>query len=295
MSTNLNLLNKNSKLINKTSNLKIQKKKANPKAPKKNEVELLPPAPNPWRVVKPNGLFVLEKGVQFETGRAVWDMMTKEDFPWVQRFKRFPKTAHYNWYSYGPFEGEAGQLAFEQQHPLIFKLASQAVEGMKNHLREVAPEHKFLEHFLPETVNIHRHKPNWGLGGHYDNAKDVGDGMVLMISLGEEFNWPMRERKPRMFVFDDPPSGRWFPVYTNDCQVMLFADAAYDYWRHMSERDKHQTGTCLSFTIRLKKVCGYHGAASDSRYSKGAPAAQRIAHQRIRQLIAEATDPANAY
>ena len=98
---------------------------------------------------------------------------------------------------------------------------------MKKHLATFEPNDHFRE-FKPESVNVHLHKPNWGLGAHYDNSHDAGKGMVLMVSIGNEAAFPKDKRQPRTFLFTDPVRGRQFAVNTPCRQVLLFEDECYD-------------------------------------------------------------------
>ena len=105
------------------------------------------------------------------------------------------------------------------------------------------------------------------------------------------------DRVPRVFQFTDPPGGRKFPVETKDKQVIVFGGQAYDLWMHESLHNKHQTGECISLTIRLAGVDGStmrndagdripgsaYRPAGGGQYSTGAPAAKKVAHQRIRE------------
>ena len=241
--------------------------------------DLLPEAPKPWAHVEPKGLFVVEEGVNSFTAEAVWDFFNTPDFPWVQRFGvRFPKTAKFNNYRIGPFTGDDEQRAFEDKYPAVFKMCQEAVATMRAHLERKEPDSSF-KHFKPESVNVHKHEPGWGLGAHYDDTHDVGHGMVLMVSITDRRH---RMGQHRLFQFTDPVRGRKYGVYTPNRQVLLFKDACYDFWRHESIRDKKQTGTCLSFTIRLKSIDGYNNFSDDRKYPKGASAAAMWAHKRIR-------------
>ncbi len=239
--------------------------------------DYLADAPKPWAIVKPKGLFIVPDGVRLRTAEAVWDFFNTPDFPWFQRFGvRFPKTAKFNNYRIGPFMGDDEQRAFEDKYPAVYQMCQEAVAAMRAHLEAKEPDSSF-KHFKAESVNVHKHEPGWGLGAHYDDTHDVGHGMVLMASISKD-----QLHLPRKFMFTDPVRGRKYEVFTPNRQVLLFKDACYDFWRHESIRDKHQSGTCLSFTIRLKSIDGYNNFADDRKYPKGAPAAAMWAHKRIR-------------
>ena len=249
------------------------------------DADLLPEAPKPWAAVKPKGLFIVQDGVSAGTAKDVWDFFDKPDFPWVQRFGvRFPKTAKYNNYRIGPFIGDDGERAFKDKYPAVYEMAQEAVATMREYLEDKEPDSSF-KHFKPESVNVHKHEPGWGLGAHYDDTHDEGHGMVLMVSITHERH---RWGTHRKFMFTDPVGGRKYEVFTPNRQVLLFKDECYDFWRHESVREKKQSGTCLSFTIRLKSIDGYNNFADNRKYPKGAPAAARWAHKRIRAQRAAA-------
>ena len=242
--------------------------------------DLLPEAPKPWAIVKPKGLFIVPDGVRLRTAEAVWDFFNTPDFPWFQRFGvRFPKTAKFNNFRIGPFMGDDEQRAFEDKYPAVYQMCQEAVAAMRAHLEAKEPDSSF-KHFKAESVNVHKHEPGWGLGAHYDDTHDVGHGMVLMVSISKD-----QLHLPRKFMFTDPVQGRKYELFTPNRQVILFKDECYDFWRHESIRDKHQSGTCLSFTIRLKSIDGYNNFADDRKYPKGAPAAARWAHKRLRAIL----------
>jgi hypothetical protein len=141
--------------------------------------------------------------------------------------------------------------------------------------------HIAFDVFNPETASVHKHMPNWGLGAHYDNSQDMGAGLVLMINISTD------DAVPREFMFTDPPGGRKFSVFTPDKTGVVFTGNAYDFWKHESVRNPKQSGTCYSMTIRLKSVCGYGKKASDGlEYKPGAPAAEKVAHERIAAIRA---------
>ena len=116
---------------------------------------------------------------------------------------------------------------------------------------------------------------------HYDNSHDEGAGLVLMINVVDG-NPDDPNKVDREFLFTDPPGGRKFSVFTPAKMGVVFTGDTYDLWKHESVRNKKQTVTCYSVTIRLKKVCGYGKKVSDDlEYKAGARAAEKVAHQRI--------------
>lgn len=241
--------------------------------------DLVEHATKPWKKnEKPKGLFVLNRAISKDTARSVWKYFNADGFPWVQRFKRFPKTAHFN--NWRCSVGD-DKHAFERDYPALHTMANEAVDAMKRHLDEVEPDSSF-KRFKIENINVHLHKPNWGLGAHYDDSQKTGDGMVLMISIGNEGVFDKQTRKPRTFLFTDPVRGCEYAVETPCRQVILFKDECYDLWRHESVRNKNQTGDCLSFTVRLKSTDGNHNHANDREFPRGAPAAEKQAHKRMR-------------
>ena len=211
----------------------------------------------------------------------MWDFFNAPDFPWFQRFGvRFPKTAKFNNYRIGPFTGDDEQRAFEDKYPAVYKMAQEAVATMRAHLEAKEPDGSF-KHFKAESVNVHKHEPGWGLGAHYDDAHDVGHGMVLMVSISKDRLQPVGRRASSCSPTRCAAASTRCP-HAQPPECMLFKDECYDFWRHESVRDKHQSGTCLSFTIRLKSIDGYVNFADDRKYPKGAPAAAMWAHKRIR-------------
>jgi hypothetical protein len=242
------------------------------------------PNPKKWAIVKPNGLHIVNKAISKKTASKIKAKMLAPGFPWVQRFKRFPKTAHFNFWRIGPFVGDEQQKTFADEYPEVFALCQEAVASLKAQVAIDDPNSTFCDSFIAESVSVHRHKPNWGLGPHYDDAHDKGFGKVLMVSVGTEKQFPLESRKPRTFLFTDPVLGRQFPVPTPSRQAVLFEGDCYDLWRHESVRDPKQTGECLSFTLRLKAVDGYAGIDQSHReYPRGAPAAEAQAHKRLRE------------
>ena len=194
-------------------------------------------------------------------------------FQWYQRFKRFPKTAHFNGWHSGKFTGEDGASAFKDKYPVLYKAILEMVANIKAS-NEDMHDVPAWGGFIPESVAVMRHKPGWGLGTHYDNSHDEGAGMVLMLSLSND------DTTPRVFQFTDPPGGRKYPVATKDSQAIVFGGEAYDFWMHESLHNKKQSGETISLTIRLAAVCGYKGAGG-SQYGTGAPAAKKVAHARL--------------
>jgi hypothetical protein len=267
----------------------------------------LPDAPRPWRQAWPVGLHLVEKGIAQNTRDAAWAFFHPKngepegdpndrtgkpgegDFAWYQRFKRFPKTAHYNGWHSGKFLGAEGQVELEAKYPELYNLAKEAIAAINDSGQDMTDVPAW-QTFVPESFAVMRHKANWGLGPHYDNAHDEGVGVVLMVTLNND------DRLPRCFQFTDPPGGREYRLSTMDRQVLVFGGEAYDSWMHESVHLKWQTGEAISLTIRLAGVCGstMRDAAGDKipgsayvpsgggSYSTGAPAAKLVAHERIR-------------
>tara|TARA_B110001450_G_C17588749_1_gene468051 strand:+ start:49 stop:1008 length:960 start_codon:yes stop_codon:yes gene_type:complete len=248
--------------------------------------DLIDEAPKPWRTDKrPKGLHIIQKGISKKTATAVWNFFHTQDFPWIQRFgKQYPKTAHYNNWRCGAYVTPAEGEQWFREYPAVHEMAHEAAAAMGEYLKELEPDGSF-HHFEPQSVNVHLHKPNWGLGAHYDDSHDVGKGIVLMVSIGNENTFDKETRQPRTFRFTDPVLGRQFDVDTPCRQVLCFKDETYDYWRHESIRNPKQTGECLSFTIRMKDCDGYLNFADDRAYAKGAPAAAKMAHKRLRAKL----------
>ena len=247
--------------------------------------DLMPEHPKPWTEKQPRGLHVLDKAIGKKTATDVWKFFHTKDFPWIQRFgQQYPKTAHHNLWRSGAFVGDEQQKKFAAEHPAIHAMCEEAVAAMNEHLSTKEPNSSFRG-FRAESVNVHLHKPNWGLGAHYDDATDIGSGMVLMVSIGNEGTFPKETRKPRVFRFTDPVRGRQFDVDTHCRQIILFKDDAYDFWRHESVREKKQTGDCLSFTIRMHDCDGHLNVFDSGPYPRGAPAAAKIAHKRLRAKL----------
>lgn len=262
----------------------MPKKQPNPNAAHTND--LIPEHPKPWRTdKKPRGLHIIEKGISKETARRVWQFFNTPGFPWIQRFgKQYPKTAHYNNWRCGPYVTPAEGDQWFHEYPAVYDMCHEAAAAMGEHLKELQPNGSFQQ-FEPQSVNVHLHKPNWGLGAHYDDSHDVGKGIVLMVTIGNEATFPKETRQPRTFRFTDPVRGRQYDVDTPCRQVLCFKDETYDEWRHESIRNPKQTGDCLSFTIRMKDCDGYLNFANDQAYPKGAPAAAKMAHKRLRAKL----------
>ena len=279
--------------------------------PKPTQVTRLPLVPaKQWTKAAPIGLHVASRGISKATGRAVWDFFGKHPttgepgaFPWYQRFTRPGKYGHKNvWRS--PILGlpEDGDQ-HRDQLPALHATIEEACAAMKTCLRTTIestadPETRAtyegqlarFEAFAAaptKSVNVHKHEPNWGLGAHYDDAHDPGQGMVLMVSVGNEAEaQPDRtKRQPRQFRFTDPIRGYVCDVPTWTRQVLMFTGDAYEQWRHESLRRPKQTGTCISMTIRLPSVCGYAGSKYGRRYAKGPREAEAVAHLRMRAIL----------
>lgn len=248
-----------------------------------SDADLLPERKKPWRTKQPSGLYVVEKGISKETAAAVWEFFhPPEGFEWKQRFgARFPKTAHFNHWRSGSFVGREEQRRFKREYNALYKMCEEAVASLQAHLHTLG-DHS-LDDFVGESVNVHLHEPGWGLGPHYDDAHDPGNGKVVMVTLSAERLYPRGKRRPRVFRFTDPVLGRKFDLQTWCRQVLVFKGPAYDGWCHESVRDWRQTGACLSFTIRQHNCDGSTNAADDRAYPKGAPAAAKIAHKRLRE------------
>ena len=244
----------------------------------------------PWKIEKPKGLHIYENGLRKETRNKLWkffhpkngdvepDIPNVEngDFSWVQRFKRFPKTAHYNGWHSGKYEGKENLKLFEKTYPELYNAVNEAYEFIKNQNILDIPN---IELFIPESVSVMRHKPDWGLGRHYDNAQDENTGIVLLITISEN------DIIPRKFNFVDAPCGKQFTIDTTDSQIVIFGGQCYDYWQHESLRNKKQSGEVISITVRSAKICGSSNLYTSDFYKKGAPAAMKVAHERLYDKI----------
>jgi hypothetical protein len=261
----------------------MPKQRPNPNAAHKND--LIPEHPKPWRTdVKPKGLHVINKAISKKTAQDVWDYFHSPAVVWTQRFgAQYPKTAHYNNWRCGAYIGAEEQRQFKREHPPVHAMVEEGVAALKAYLQSIG-DHS-MDNFVGESVNVHLHKPGWGLGAHYDDAHDVGKGKVVMITISNEGIFVKEIRRPRTFRFDDPVLGRQYDVDTPCRQVIVFKDQCYDYWRHQSIRNPKQTGEALSFTIRQHDVDGYLNLADDRKYPKGAPAAEKMAHKRLREKL----------
>ena len=247
--------------------------------------------PKPWKIEKPKGLHIYENGLSKETRDKLWkffhpkngniepDVPNTEngDFPWIQRFKRFPKIAHYNGWHSGKYEGKENLKIFEKTYPQLYNAVNEAYEFIKKQNILDIPN---LELFIPESVAVMRHKPGWGLGRHYDNAQDENTGIVLLITISEN------DIIPRKFNFVDAPRGKEFTINTTDSQIVIFGGQCYDFWQHESLRNKKQSGEVISLTIRLANICGSSNLYTTNSYKKGAPAAMKIVfHERLYNKI----------
>jgi hypothetical protein len=235
---------------------------------------LIPVPVKEFKVERPLGLYECPDAISNETRNQVLGYF--ENIEWIQRFgKQYPKTAHHNYH----WTESQNEDELKQKYPEMYKAAKECFESMK----AIVPEgkHPAFDEFRPETISVHKHAPNWGLGAHYDNSQDVGAGLVLMVNISTD------DAVPREFMFTDPPGGRKFSVFTRDKMGVVFTGNAYDYYKHESVRNPKQSGICYSMTIRLKKVCGYGKKASDGlEYKPGAPAAEKVAHERIAAIRA---------
>ena len=251
-----------------------------PKSASGTKSDLIPYAPKPWKKDrKPLGLFVNNNGISKETARSVWEFFDKPDFPWKQRFKRFKKTAHHNVWHCGPYVGDEQQAKFERECTPIHTMVHEATASMNEYIGQFEPDSSFRL-FTPESVNVHIHKPGWGLGAHYDDSHEEGRGMVMMITVAHP---DAPNPTPRTFLFTDPVGGYEWRVQTPNCNVVVFKDAAYDFWRHESIRNPNQTGDYLSLTVRKADVDGYNNRANDRKFLRGAPAAEKTSHKRMRE------------
>lgn len=262
-------------LIHKQAN-KTPRQKAPKKTLRKPKYVLLPYAPRPWQTdVRPEGLHIVHNCISPDLCKRVWDFFFSDNgVHWVQRFKRFPKTAHYNSWHSGKWVGSIEQLAFKNTYPVIFELAQVASHYARHCFGDVMPQ---LMDFVVESVAVMLHRPGWGLGAHYDNAQREGTGLVLMVSITCG-----NDGVPRIFRFTDPIHGFEFDVETRNGQLVVFGGRAYDYWRHESVRNKKQTSTVISLTMRLAHVCGHNQTAATQEFKPGAPNAERVCHERVR-------------
>jgi hypothetical protein len=267
------------------------------KAPKKEEKNPRPPPdwflepplerpkPKDWISERPRGLYFKQDVISDETHAKLLAFFSTTD--WIQRFgKTYPKTAHYNYFytSIEATDPEGIQAEFKNKYPELYEAAHETFESIKSEIPRDA--HPAFDTFLPETVSVHKHCPGWGLGAHYDNSADEGAGLVLMLNVVDG-NLQDSRIVNREFLFTDPPGGRKFSVFTPAKMGLVFTGNAYDFWRHESIRNKKQTVTNYSITIRLKSICGYRKRASDGlKYKPGAPAAEKVAHQRIASIRA---------
>lgn len=248
---------------------------------------LPPPASRPkekdWIVEKPIGLYTAPNAISDETHSKLLGYF--DSIEWWQRFGRqYPRTAHYNYFrtTIDATEPAEIQMEFESKYPELYAAAYETFNSMKS----VVPAGTAFDTFKPETVSIHKHLPGWGLGAHYDNSHEKGAGLVLMLNVVANDGPGAVQRE---FQFTDPPGGRRFGVFTPAKLGIVFTNNAYDFWKHESIRNKKQTVTNYSITIRLKSVCGYGKTAADClTYKPGAPAAEKLAHERIAEMRAAA-------
>ena len=256
----------------------------------KNNNIILKDYPTPWKIEKPKGLHVFENGISKETRDKLWKFFHPKngkvesdipdtingEFPWIQRFPRFPKKAHYNGWHSGKFKEEENFI-FKSKYPELYNAVYEAYEYIKKQNILDIPN---LENFIPQSVSVMRHKPNWGLGRHYDNALDINTGIVLGISISENDN------VPRKFKFVNPPCGKEYTIETKDSQILIFGGECYDLWQHESLRNPKQSGETISLTIRLANICGSSKLhVSNNSYKQGAPQALKVAHNRIYKQI----------
>ena len=247
--------------------------------------------PKPWKIEKPKGLEMYDNALSQKSRDALWKFFHPKngniepdvpniehgDFPWFQRFKRYPKTAHYNGWHSGKFWGEEEAKTFKNTYPELYDAVYEAYDFIKSQNITSIPN---IENFRPESVAVMRHKPGWGLGRHYDNSLDENKGIVLMITIADN------DVVPRTFSFVDGPRGKQFPFKTPDKQIAIFGGECYDLWQHESLRNPKQSCESISLTIRLANVCGSNDKHNiKTIYKPGAPAAMAIAHERIKKLI----------
>ena len=247
--------------------------------------------PQPWKIEKPKGLEIFDNALSQKSRDALWKFfhpkngsiepnipdISTGDFPWFQRFKRFPKTAHYNGWHSGKFQGDEESKIFKNTYPELYDSVYEAYNFIKSQNITTIPN---IDEFVPGSVSVMRHKPGWGLGRHYDNSQDENTGIVLMITIADN------DIVPRTFNFVDGPRGKQFPCKTPDKQIAIFGGECYDLWQHESLRNPKQSCESISLTIRLANVCGAnHKNNIKTIYKPGAPAAMAIAHERIKHLI----------
>ena len=236
------------------------------------------PKPRNWITQRPIGLYTMNNAISDDTHTKLLDYFSNVE--WVQRFgKQYPGTAHYNYFhtTVDATDPAEIQTEFRAKYPELYAAAYETFHSMKS----VVPvgTHPAFDTFAPETVSVHKHKPNWGLGCHYDNSHDEGAGLVLMLNVVANDGPGAIHRE---FLFTDPPGGRKFGVFTPGKMGLVFTGNAYDFWKHESIRNKKQTVTNYSITIRLKKVCGHGKTAADNLdYKPGAGPAEEVAHKRI--------------
>jgi hypothetical protein len=261
----------------------ISKKEKKPKSPPPAWF-LQPPAsrptPSKWFSERPRGLYTKNDAISDATHTKLLSYFDKVQ--WVQRWgTQYPGTAHYNYLhtSIDATDPAEIQTEFEAKYPELYAAAYETFHSMKSVVP--AGTHQAFDSFAPETVSVHKHEPNWGLGKHYDNSHAEGAGLVLMLNVVKE-DQTKTEQVHREFRFTDPPGGRKFGVFTPGKMGLVFTGNAYDFWMHESIRNKKQTVINYSITIRLKCVCGHGKKASDGlTYKPGPGPAEKTAHERI--------------
>jgi len=129
-----------------------------------------------------------------------------------------------------------------------------------------------LRVFEANTCAAHLHRPNGGVGAHFDDAHRPGGGFVFMITVArprqpytkvtfthgktqrqtKDITYPDLGSKgaKRTFQFDQPMTGKKFQVTTPDGSCTIFTDAAYDAWRHSSLKTMRQEDLVFSLTFR---------------------------------------------
>lgn len=242
-----------------------------------------PSTPRDWTIECPQGLYVHDE-VLLESTHSALLKYFENDVHWLQRFKRNPHSAHHNYMHTRVIGNDADAIKEELAStcPLLYQASHEVFEKMKS----IIPPgtHAAFDNFAPESIAVHKHLSGWGLGAHYDNSCDVGEGLVLMFNVWRS-NCDVTKHHLREFRFTDPPGGRKFSVFTGAKMGIVFTGNAYDYWKHESIRNSKQSGTCYSVTVRLKRVCGYGKTMRDNLvYKPGAGAAEEVAHKRIASL-----------
>ena len=95
--------------------------------------------PKPWKIEKPNGLNIFENVISKNKRDQLWnffhpkdgstesDVPLEDEFPWIQRFKRFPST-HYNGWHSGKFRGLEEMKLFKTNYPILYETVIEAHE-----------------------------------------------------------------------------------------------------------------------------------------------------------------------